>query len=69
RILVEIEFACDLPEEQRPVFYPLQLRPMASQKRWERSRESPPGSRRGRSATRTWPTATDFITAFATWCA
>jgi hypothetical protein len=36
RIPVEIEFACDLPEEQRPVFYPLQLRPMASQKRWER---------------------------------
>jgi hypothetical protein len=36
RIPVEIEFACDLPEEQRPVFYPLQLRPMASKRRWER---------------------------------
>ena len=36
RIPVEIEFACDLPEEQRPVFYPLQLRPMASKQRWER---------------------------------
>jgi hypothetical protein len=36
RVPVEIEFACDLPEGQRPVFYPLQLRPMASQKRWER---------------------------------
>jgi len=35
RIPVEIEFACDLPEDQRPVFYPLQLRPMASQQRWE----------------------------------
>jgi hypothetical protein len=36
RIPVEIEFACDLPEDQRPVFYPLQLRPMASKRRWER---------------------------------
>jgi len=36
RIPVEIEFACDLPEDQPPVFYPLQLRPMASKKRWER---------------------------------
>jgi hypothetical protein len=36
RVPVEIEFACDLPEGRRPVFYPLQLRPMASQKRWER---------------------------------
>jgi hypothetical protein len=32
---VEIEFACDLPEEGRPVVYPLQLRPMAAKKRWE----------------------------------
>jgi hypothetical protein len=36
RIPVEIEFACDLPDDQPPVFYPLQLRPMASNKRWER---------------------------------
>jgi hypothetical protein len=36
RIPVEIEFACELPEDQRAVFYPLQLRPMASKKRWER---------------------------------
>ena len=36
RVPVEIEFACDLPEEQRTVFYPLQLRPMASKQRWER---------------------------------
>jgi len=36
RIPVEIEFACELPEEGRPVFYPLQLRPMASRHRWER---------------------------------
>lgn len=36
RTPVEIEFACDLPEEGRPVFYPLQLRPMAAKKRWER---------------------------------
>jgi hypothetical protein len=36
RIPVEIEFACDLPEEQRTVFYPLQLRAMASKQRWER---------------------------------
>jgi hypothetical protein len=36
RVPVEIEFAFDLPEEQRPVFYPLQLRPMAAQRRWER---------------------------------
>lgn len=36
RIPVEIEFACDLPEDRRPVFYPLQLRPMVSKKRWER---------------------------------
>jgi hypothetical protein len=35
RTPVEIEFACDLPEEGRPVFYPLQLRPMAAKKRWE----------------------------------
>jgi hypothetical protein len=41
RIPVEIEFACDLPEDQRPVFYPLQLRPMASKKRWERVEISP----------------------------
>ncbi len=36
RIPVEIEFACDLPDDRRPVLYPLQLRPMASKKRWER---------------------------------
>jgi hypothetical protein len=36
RIPVEIEFACDLPEDQPPVFYPLQLRPMASKQRWEK---------------------------------
>jgi hypothetical protein len=36
RTPVEIEFACDLPEEGRPVVYPLQLRPMAAKKRWER---------------------------------
>ncbi len=36
RVPVEIEFACELPEEGRPVFYPLQLRPMASRNRWER---------------------------------
>ncbi|MCU0559180.1 MAG: phosphoenolpyruvate synthase PpsA [Desulfobacterales bacterium] len=36
RTPVEIEFACDLPEEGRPVLYPLQLRPMAAKKRWER---------------------------------
>jgi hypothetical protein len=40
RVPVEIEFACDLPEEQRPVFYPLQLRPMASKQRWERAEVS-----------------------------
>jgi hypothetical protein len=40
RVPVEIEFACDLPDEQRPVFYPLQLRPMASTKRWERVKVS-----------------------------
>lgn len=42
RIPVEIEFACELPEEGRPVFYPLQLRPMASRHRWERV-AIPPG--------------------------
>jgi hypothetical protein len=41
RTPVEIEFACDLPEEGRPVIYPLQLRPMASQKRWERVEITP----------------------------
>ena len=33
---VEIEFACDQPEKRPPVFYPLQLRPMASKRDWER---------------------------------
>ncbi len=41
RVPVEIEFAFDLPEEQQPVFYPLQLRPMASQRRWERVAVTP----------------------------
>ncbi|HSO63152.1 MAG TPA: PEP/pyruvate-binding domain-containing protein [Desulfobacterales bacterium] len=41
RTPVEIEFACDLPEEGRPVFYPLQLRPMAAKKRWERIEITP----------------------------
>ena len=36
RVPVEIEFAFDLPDDRRPVFYPLQLRPMAAQRRWER---------------------------------
>ncbi len=36
RTPVEIEFACDLREDGPAVFYPLQLRPMASKRRWEK---------------------------------
>jgi hypothetical protein len=36
RTPVEIEFACDLAHANRTVFYPLQLRPMAAKKRWEK---------------------------------
>ncbi|RJO63480.1 MAG: hypothetical protein C4523_20245 [Myxococcales bacterium] len=35
RTPVEIEFAVDLPPDRPPVFYLLQLRPMASKRRWE----------------------------------
>jgi hypothetical protein len=35
RTPVELEFACDLAPDGQCVFYPLQLRPMAAQKRWE----------------------------------
>lgn len=33
---VELEFACDLKDDNSAVFYPLQLRPMAAQRRWEK---------------------------------
>ena len=36
RTPVEIEFACDLSYDNGTVFYPLQLRPMAATKRWEK---------------------------------
>ncbi len=36
RMPVEIEFACDLSYENGSVFYPLQLRPMAATKHWEK---------------------------------
>jgi hypothetical protein len=36
RTPVEIEFACDLSYENGTVFYPLQLRPMAATKHWEK---------------------------------
>jgi len=35
RMAVEIEFACELPDDGPPVFYPLQLRPLASLPRWQ----------------------------------
>jgi hypothetical protein len=36
RTPVEIEFACELTDDQRLVFHPLQLRPMSAKKRWEK---------------------------------
>ena len=38
---VEIEFACDLSKEDGTRFYPLQLRPMAAKKSWEKVAVTP----------------------------
>jgi CheY-like chemotaxis protein len=36
RTPVEIEFACELSDDDGTVFYPLQLRPMTAKRRWEK---------------------------------
>jgi Pyruvate phosphate dikinase, AMP/ATP-binding domain len=36
RTPVELEFACDLGDDNSAIFYPLQLRPMAAQQRWKK---------------------------------
>ncbi len=41
RTPVEIEFAVDLHGGNKPIVYPLQLRPMASKSRWEKIRIEP----------------------------
>ena len=38
---VEIEFAVDMVNGNPPVFYPLQMRPMASKRRWEKIEITP----------------------------